>query len=114
MREARTVFHPAVVNEDLPRLAALFPDRFSRVWSQILAAVAEIKASQGVPGRDMRPPYQGWYRKKFFSSSAPPPSMRADLRIIYQFTDDGSELRILAVGKRLPGDAATVPSLAGA
>ncbi|MHB9145060.1 MAG: type II toxin-antitoxin system RelE family toxin [Symbiobacteriia bacterium] len=100
----KVIFHPAIASEDLPKLHRQFPDRGRQILRQIHAAISEIIAGIGVPQSDMEPPYKGWYRKKFLSSTRPSLGSRADLRLIYQFSDDHSELRVLAVGRRLPGD----------
>ena len=100
----KVIFHPSIASEDLPKLNRQFPDRGPRILRQIHLAINAIIAGIGVPQSDMQPPYKGWYRKKFFSSTRPSLGSRADLRLIYQFSGDHSELRILAIGRRLPGD----------
>lgn len=103
MVRPKVIYHPDVLAEDFPRLNSEFPGRGLQLLAQIQKAVREIVVGESVPTKDMEPPYKGWHRKKFFSTPSPPVGMRPDLRIIFQLSGDRSELRILAIGKRMLG-----------
>lgn len=99
------IYHPDVVDRDIEKLLAVCrtPEEAQELLIQIQRAITEIIKGKGVLQTGMRPPYRGWHRKKMHRYKRPPDGQNPDLRIIYQISSDTMELRILAIGLRIPG-----------
>lgn len=106
------VYHPEVITKDIPALLNICESNGEAtiLLSQIEKAKHEIIQGYGVPRDEMDPPYRGWYRKKTHSRAKVPDGVRPDLRIIYQWASENSQLRILAIGRRIPRDPTDIYS----
>lgn len=98
----KVIFHPVVLAEDMPKLIDSQDIDPDELVARTEKAIQEIMEDKGCPQEGMDPPFEGWYRKKYFSHP-PKRKERPDLRIIYQWSEDHETLKILSIGRRLQG-----------
>ncbi len=106
-------FHRDVIAVDVPKLARISKDpvAYGLVRRRTDKALREIMEDPLHRGSALRkPPLSGWRKYKFFSSPRPESHARPDMRIIYRLV--GSEIRVLALGQRRPGDPLDVYAVA--
>lgn len=102
---SRLVYHPAVLDQDLPRMEASLgdPQRFAECLhclEQGLRAVLADPLGQGAPLQ--RAPLVGYRKLKLHSVRRPPRHRKPDVRVVYRWDPATDTVFVLGVGFRQP------------